>query len=262
VADLFQWLRWIHIAAGSVALMLFWIPAIAPKGGRTHVRAGWAYVIGMSIVVVTAFSMSGLAFGFPLEVRHFQHPIPLEEQASFIHSARISAAFLGYLAALTLMFGWRGVWAALTKRNPQEMRKPFTIGLYAAVFLGGIAIFLLGLREHEGPLMGLGPVGPFATWGSLKYALHGPKSRMHWWYEHIGGMLGTAIAGYTAFLVFGGSRMFSSVLHGQMYTILWVLPTILGVPAIYITTRYFRRKFNENGPGAHQWHRAPARPPE
>ncbi len=249
VADLFQWLRWIHIAAGSVALIVFWIPAFAPKGGRTHVRAGWVYVIGMSIVVVTAFSMSGLAFGFPLDVRHFQRPMSPEEQASFIHSQHIFAAFLGYLAALTLMFGWQGVWVMRTKKNPEEMRKPFTIGLYAAVFLGGIAIFVIGLREHAGPLMGLGPVGPFATSGSLPYVLQGPRTRMHWWYEHIGGMLGTAIAGYTAFLVFGGARLFRSMLHGQMYTIFWVLPTIIGVPTIYITVGYYRRKFKENRPG-------------
>jgi hypothetical protein len=55
MASLFQSLRWVHIAAGSIALILFWIPAIAPKGGRTHIRAGWFYVVCMSVVVVTAF---------------------------------------------------------------------------------------------------------------------------------------------------------------------------------------------------------------
>jgi len=37
MANLFQWLRWVHIAAGSIALLLFWIPAIARKGSRTHI---------------------------------------------------------------------------------------------------------------------------------------------------------------------------------------------------------------------------------
>jgi hypothetical protein len=69
MASLFQSLRWIHIAAGSIALILFWIPAIARKGGRTHIRAGWFYVACMSVVVVTALGMSGLAFTMPVAVR-------------------------------------------------------------------------------------------------------------------------------------------------------------------------------------------------
>jgi hypothetical protein len=75
MASLFQSLRWVHIAAGSIALILFWIPAIARKGGRTHIRAGWIYVVCMSIVVVTAFAMSGLAFTVPLAIRRIARPL-------------------------------------------------------------------------------------------------------------------------------------------------------------------------------------------
>ena len=70
---------------------------------------------------------------------------------------------------------------------------------------------------------------------------------MHWWYEHLGSMVGTGIAGYTAFLVFGGSRLFPSVARSQMYTLFWVLPSIIGVPAIFATVGYYRRKFHETG---------------
>ena len=58
-------------------------------------------------------------------------------------------------------------------------------------------------------------------------------------------MIGTGIAGYTAFLVFGGSRLFPSVARSQLYTLFWVLPTLIGVPAIFMTVAYYRRKFNE-----------------
>src|ERR1700689_1572169 len=71
MAGLFLSLRWAHVVAGSMALMLFRIPVIAPKGGRAHVRAGWIYVFCMSVVVVTAFVMSALAFSVPLAIRQF-----------------------------------------------------------------------------------------------------------------------------------------------------------------------------------------------
>ena len=60
-------------------------------------------------------------------------------------------------------------------------------------------------------------------------------------------MVGTGIAGYTAFLVFGGSRLFPSVARSPLHTIFWVLPTLIGVPAIFLTIAYYQRKLHEMG---------------
>ena len=46
----------LHIIAGALALLLFWMPAIAKKGGRVHVLSGRAYAIAMYIVSVSGFS--------------------------------------------------------------------------------------------------------------------------------------------------------------------------------------------------------------
>jgi hypothetical protein len=108
MASLFQSLRWIHIAAGSIALILFWIPAIARKGGRTHIRAGWFYVACMSVVVVTAFAMSGLAFTIPLAIRQITRLLSPAELSDFLRSQRIFATFLAYLAGLTAGLGLAG----------------------------------------------------------------------------------------------------------------------------------------------------------
>jgi hypothetical protein len=247
MANLFQWLRWVHIAAGGLALLLFWIPAIAPKGGKTHTRAGWLYVVCMSVVVVTAFVMSGLAFTIPLAVRRITHPLSSAELAVFLRGQRLAATFLAYLAGVTLAAGWQGIWAAETKRAPKAMRTTFSLALNVAVLLGGLTVLALGIKYRSGPLIGLSPIGPLIGAGNLRYLLRGPQSRMHWWYEHLGSMIGTGIAGYTAFLVFGGSRLFPSLARGQQYTILWVLPTLIGVPVIFMTVAYYQRKFHETG---------------
>jgi hypothetical protein len=247
MANLFQWLRWAHVAAGGLALILFWIPAIAPKGGRLHIRAGWFYVACMSVVVVTAFTMSGLAFAIPLSVRRIARPLSPAELSDFLRAQRISATFLAYLAGLTLAAGWQGIWAVETKREPKAMRTPFSLALNVLVFLAGLTVLVLGITYRSGPLIALSPIGPLLAAGNLRYMLRGPQSRMHWWYEHLSSMIATAIAGYTAFLVFGGARLFPSIARSQLFTIFWVLPALIGVPVIFLTVAYYQRKFHETG---------------
>jgi hypothetical protein len=247
MANLFQSLRWLHIAGGSIALILFWIPAIAPKGGRLHIRTGWFYVVCMSVVVLTAFAMSGLAFAIPLTIRRMAETLSPTELADFLRNQRIFATFLAYLAGVTLAAGWQGIWAVETKREPNKMRTSFSLALNTAIVLGGLLVLVLGMRYRSGPLIGLSPVGPLIGIGNLRYLLRGPQTRMHWWYEHLGSMIGTAIAGYTAFVVFGAARLFPAVARSQFYTIFWVLPTLVGVPAIFATVAYYQRKFRETG---------------
>jgi hypothetical protein len=245
MATLFHALRWAHIAAGSIALILFWIPAIARKGGRIHIRAGWFYITCMSVVVVTAFAMSGLAFTIPLAIRRITQPLSPAQLSDFLQSQRVFATFLAYLAAVTLASGWHGIWAIETRRQPNTMRTPFSLSLNAAVLLGGLTVLVIGIKYRSGPLIGLSPIGPLIGAGNLRYLLRGPQSRMHWWYEHLGSMVGTGIAGYTAFLVFGGSRLFPSIARSQLYTLFWILPSLIGVPVIFATVAYYQRKFNE-----------------
>jgi hypothetical protein len=199
----------------------------------------------MSVVVVTAFAMSGLAFTIPLAVRRIARPLSPAELSDFLRVQRVFATFLAYLAGITLASGWQGIWAAETKREPKAMCTPFALALNAVVFLAGLTVLVLGIRYRSGPLIGLSPIGPLIGVGNLSYLLRGPKSRMHWWYEHLGSMIGTGIAGYTAFLVFGGSRLFPSVARSQLYTLFWVLPSLIGVPVIFMTVAYYQRKFNE-----------------
>jgi hypothetical protein len=245
MANLFQWLRWGHVAAGGLALLLFWIPVIAPKGGRTHVRAGWFYVACMSVVVVTALALSALAFAVPLAIRRIPQPLSPAALSDFVRGQRIFATFLAYLAALTLSAGWQGIWAVETKREPKEMRTPFSLALNVVVLLGGLTVLVLGIRYRSGPLIALSPVGPFIAVGNLRYLLRGSQSRMHWWYEHLSSMIATGIAGYTAFLVFGGARLLPSVARSQLHTIFWVFPALIGIPVIFRTVAYYQRKFHE-----------------
>jgi hypothetical protein len=114
--------------------MLFWIPAIARKGGKTHILAGWFYVACMSMVVVTAFALSGLAFTNPVAIRQITRPLSPTELSDFLRSQRVFATFLAYLAGVTLASGWQGIWAIETQRQPKTMRTPFSLAVNVAVW--------------------------------------------------------------------------------------------------------------------------------
>jgi hypothetical protein len=245
--ELFQGLRWTHVAFGSIALLVFWIPVAAGKGGRLHVRVGWAYVACMSVVVLTAFVMSGLAFEFPLRVRHFSRALSAAETAQFVRTSRDFGFFLAYLAGVTLAAGWQGIGVLRTRRDPKSLRNPFNFGLNIAVALAALGSLVLGIIERNSVLVGMSSVGFLVGGGNLAYLRREQKTKMHWWYEHLSSMITTAIAGYTAFLVFGGARLLPALAQTQFYVVMWLLPTVIGVPAIIFTVAYYKRKFHEDG---------------
>jgi hypothetical protein len=65
-----------------------------------------------------------------------------------------------------------------------------------------------------------------------------PTEKMFWWYTHLGNMIGSYIAAWTAFSVVTLPRIFGN----HMW--LWLWPTAVGVPAIVLTTAYYKRKFS------------------
>jgi uncharacterized membrane protein len=149
VSNVFQVFLRAHIGAGAVALLLFWIPAFAPKGGKVHIRAGWVYVVCMSIVVLTALTLSGLTFAAPLTIRGIAPPSPAG-LARFLRNQRVFATFLAYLAGLTLAAGWQGIWAIETKQEPRKMRTPFSLALNTLIILGGFVVLFLGFAMAAG----------------------------------------------------------------------------------------------------------------
>ena len=70
-----------------------------------------------------------------------------------------------------------------------------------------------------------------------------PREKMFWWYTHLGNFIGSYIAAWTAFSVVTLPRLFP---HAGFA--LWLWPTVVGVPAIVVTTAYYKRKFAPKTP--------------
>jgi hypothetical protein len=217
-----EW-RWVHIAAGSVALAVFWIPLVAPKGGWLHRRAGLVYAWSMLIAVLAALGVSGWRLLYDL------HP-----------AARQRAIFLSFIALLTFAAGWNGLRALRTKKRTAPSWNPIDVGPSYALALGGLALIAWGLSGGFGALaIAFGALGAalgvqqIATWSQS------PSDPRHWWYQHMRGMIIACIGTVTAFLVVN-ARVLGL---GTFNFAVWTLPGVVGGVGIALWTRHYRRKF-------------------
>ena len=60
------------------------------------------------------------------------------------------------------------------------------------------------------------------------------------------GMVGSGIAFHTAFLVFGWQGLFGGgLIQGTWWFLPWILPAVIGISALRVWTRFYKRKFGE-----------------
>jgi uncharacterized membrane protein len=210
----------IHIVAGSLALASMLIPMVTRKGGRAHRRAGWVFVSSMGVVSVTALLLSGgrLLFDPRPEAREF-------------------AFFLLVIALLTGSAVSAGVRVLRFKERTAARLHWWDTGLPALLGAASLGLGMDGLARGQVLFVSFGGIGLLSAAGSLRYWLRPPASRMHWWFEHMTSMLTGCIAATTAFLVIGGSSI------GIWPLAAWLGPSIIGVPAIALWTRYYARLF-------------------
>ena len=87
-----------------------------------------------------------------------------------------------------------------------------------------------------------GFLGMRLAFAQLYTFIRKPKEKMFWWYTHLGNFIGSYIAAWTAFSAVMLAQWFGNAWY------VWLWPTILGVPAITLTTIFYQRKFNPKTP--------------
>jgi hypothetical protein len=98
-------------------------------------------------------------------------------------------------------------------------------------------------------LLSMSPLGPAIGIAMFVQAFrreHGPRD---WLYHHLGSMIGGGIAAHTAFAVFGAGRILPIQLPGAWRIVPWLLPTAIGVPAIFIWIGRSKRRAAGGGAG-------------
>jgi hypothetical protein len=231
--------RFVHVVFGAIGLFAFWIPVFAKKGAVNHVRFGKIFVWSAYVVLAAAaVSLTVRTAGLLLKG---VGPSDRPELFAFI-------VFLGYLTFVTFVIVRHGMRVLQHKGEPAALRTTLGVGLAYGAIAASVGIILYALLlspPNKILLFALSPIGIGNGINQLRYMKSTILSRRAWMYEHLGAMLGAGIAFHTAFAVFGSTRLFDIGLTGWVAVIPWVAPAIIGIPAITIWTRHYRRRFGE-----------------
>jgi hypothetical protein len=110
-------------------------------------------------------------------------------------------------------------------------------------FSACVALVLFGvfrpgsIQNLRIPQVVFGLLGIRISTRSIWRFTHPPTEKMFWWYVHLQGMIASYIAAWIAFCLV----TLGPLLHGAQW--LWLLPISVGLPAILVTTAYYRQKF-------------------
>lgn len=228
-----------HIAFGFTGLAAFWIPVFARKGARIHVAAGT--VFAWCVYVVAASAVINAILLMTLALQQGSGPVTAPATFSFL-------LFLCYLGMTTFASGRHAVRVVETKNDRRQIDTPFHRFLAIAPAVGSLVIIIYALRfwsDASIVFLVLSLVGLGQGRDIWRYMTREPASKMSWWYEHMGAMLGTGIAFHTAFAVCRASRLFDYSLSGSLAFVPWALPAAIGIPAIQIWTRHYRMRFGD-----------------
>jgi len=219
---LFRVLLGLHIAAGAVALAVFWIPLVTRKGGTTHRRVGKLYTYAMLAAVAGALAL--------VSVRLFVERAPGE---------RGPAIFLAFIGLLTFASGWYGVRVLRVKDRRAPHDNPLDLGVASLLLVAGLAMLAWGVAGG-GLLAGIfGALGASLGLRQLRAWRRAPQGPRQWWFQHMGGMIGACIGTVTAFVVVNAPRLGLSTFG----VVPWITPGAVGVAGIIVWGRYYERKF-------------------
>jgi hypothetical protein len=208
---LYQHLLQAHGLFGAVALLTFWIAALAKKGSVLHIKVGKGYLLAMLGIVLTAVPMSLLL-----------------AQAG----KPGMATFFGYLVVITATSMWLGWRAPKLKREQAAFRNNTYVGVALLNLASAGVVLSIGLQRQQALLIGFSIVGALIG-AQMLFRKWRPQSAPRWWLqEHYSAMIGCGVATHIAFLAIALERWIR-VLGLQppaWYNLLaWFLPLLLSV---------------------------------
>ena len=208
----------LHIAAGTVALITFWLAAALRKGSPRHRWVGRVYLSAMLLVI---------ASGVPLTLQRV-----LDGQSA-------SAAFLGYLLLLVTTSVWLSWRAIRDKAQPARYLGRAYHALAIANPLAGLAMLWLGLERGSPLLAGFSLVGILIGADMLRRRRVIPTQPRWWLEEHYGAMVGNAAATHIAFLAIGLPRLLPALQGPSWVYLAWFGPVLLSIVAkVWLDRRY------------------------
>jgi len=209
-------LRWIHIAAGFIAFFIAPCAMLTRKGGDAHRRWGKIYFWSMAVMAFTAVIVAAYRPNIFL----------------------LLIAIFSFYMALT---GYR----VLFRKRPDRGQKANALDWAAASIMLIVGVALIGLGFLAPQVLRISPIisSVFGVTGiifggrDVQKFLRPLAQKNSWFFNHIGGMLGSYIAALSAFSVVNFDFLPTVVR--------WLWPTMIGTPGIFIWISYYQKKFRK-----------------
>ena len=216
--DLYTVSKFLHLGAGTLALVTFWTAGIARKGGALHVRVGKIYLLAMCLVIATALVMCAILYR---------------------QGKVVSASFLAYLIVITAAGCWNAWRAIRDKRSWQQFTGPVYRAMAALSLIAGLGIFALGYARGIVLFMGFALVGVSIGIGAWRDIRRGPEDAKWWLRQHYRSMLGNGVATHIAFLGLGLPRLLPELAGSTLQLLSWFGPIAVAFAvALYWDRRY------------------------
>ncbi len=245
--SLFEIFVSLHIMAGSVGLLTFWIPVVGRKGTRTHVQFGRVFGYTMLITGFASIATSFTTLYDPVGT----HPDVLRwGDPRFANPDMVSGVFgwmMLCLAVLTVNLAWHGLLCIRNRKNHLENRGWHNLFLQGALLATSVVCMWRSIELEYLMMTCVGVLGivTVATnlWFLYKPNLR-PEDRLK---EHVKSLIGAGISVYTAFLAFGALRILPKAAISLQ---LWAFPLIFGIIAIIYFQLAISKRFEKVSSGA------------
>ena len=202
---------WLHILAGTLAILGGAVAILTEKGGLTHRRAGKGFVVSMAVVAATAIAL------YPMAPTTF----------------RLFLAMVAVFSFYLVFSGYR----VLSRKRPTDGAHPIDWVAVALVVLAGLGLLLIGgqwaLRDQPfAPVMLVfGGIGTVLGLQDVRLFRAGDGEGPKWILLHLQRMMAGYIAAVTAV---------SAVNFGSLPPyISWLWPTVVGTPLIFWWSRKY-----------------------
>ncbi len=220
-----EFFAYFHLTAGAIALVSFWFPLFTRKGARFHRTAGWIFVGAMSVILVSAATMT------------------IER---VLGGNRDFALFLGFLTLITFAAVWGGIVVLRRKAGPHLMRTPFDFAIQMMIGVAG-AVLLWQWWETRFPLLLVFGALGVVTAGLEMLAWRKPPQVVprYWFYQHFESMIIAGMAAHIAFFAFGSTRLWPDLYDGQPWWLMllpWVAPFPIAFTAIALLKRHYQKR--------------------
>lgn len=211
----FNALFYTHAIAGAVMLVSGMGAIGAKKGGKVHRMSGKVYAWATAVVGVTGFI------------------IAFQKNNDFLLATSV---FVVYMMGTA----YRSLYLKQLHKNVRTAPLDWTIMAGAAgaagylLYIGGTGVS----RGNNGSIvpMVFGGICLVFLLRDYRKFTRGPVDKKHWLYNHISGMVGSYIAGVTAFLAVNAGYFSKEFLIS-----VWLGPTVVGTPYIIYMIRKYKK---------------------